>query len=99
MQRRPASVTPADYVTAAEVAALLGLSGAHAFLARRLDLEDARGFPPPVPWSRCPLKWRREDVAAWVDGLAGVPSAALDAFPAPGDAARRAVMMQHARKS
>lgn len=88
---------PRLFVSAAEVAHLLGISSATAFLARRSDLEGRLGFPSPVPWQRRPLLWRRESVERWVDGLGEVPSAALQLVPDQADAARRVVMLHMAR--
>lgn len=54
------------FITSGEVAQLLELPSANAFLARRADLEDA-GFPTPCAWSARPMRWRAELVRAWID--------------------------------
>jgi hypothetical protein len=63
-----------DFIPAAMVAQLLDLPNAEAFLYRREALED-QGFPLPVSWSRRPLKWRTDQVAAWINRQ-GLPRAA-----------------------
>lgn len=63
-----------DFIDAGDVARLLDLPSADAFLARRAALED-QGFPLPCPWSRRPLKWRADQVLAWRDRQ-GLPRAA-----------------------
>lgn len=62
------------FITAARVAQLLDMASADAFLAQRPRLED-QGFPLPLPWSRRPLKWRADQVRAWIDRQ-GLPRAA-----------------------
>jgi hypothetical protein len=54
------------FITSAEVAQLLELPSANAFLARRPALEEL-GFPLPCAWSARPLRWRAELVRAWID--------------------------------
>jgi hypothetical protein len=87
------------YIGAAEVAALLELPGPRSFLERRERLEREEGFPPPAPWARSPLKWRREDVLAWRDVRRQVAAVAPAAGPVRGDVARRVVMLQNARRA
>jgi hypothetical protein len=55
-----------DFLNSAQVAQLLDLPSPAAFLARRDELEDM-GFPLPCPWSLRPLKWRADQVRAWID--------------------------------
>lgn len=55
------------FVRSAAVARLLGLSDASAFLARRGWMERAQLFPLPMPHSRRPLLWKRDEVLAWID--------------------------------
>lgn len=65
------------FVDATAVAQMLGLPDADAFLRRRIQLEDAHGFPLSLPHWRRPLKYRREDVQAWLDRQ-GKPKAEAD---------------------
>lgn len=60
------------FTDAAGVARLLGLPDAAAFLRRRDRLEDEDLFPLPMPTSRRPLLWKRDEVQAWVD-IRGLP--------------------------
>ena len=53
------------FITSAQVAGLLDLPSANAFLARRDALEEM-GFPLPCPWSSRPLKWRADLVQGWI---------------------------------
>lgn len=85
------------FIDAAEVAAALELPDRAAFLRVRDRLESDHGFPPPLPWTRAPLKWRRADVIAWRDGLHAAPDLTPATGPARGDTARRVVMLHHAR--
>lgn len=57
-----------DFITSAQVAGLLDLPSANAFLARRDALEEL-GFPPPCPWSARPLKWRADLVQNWIEAI------------------------------
>jgi predicted DNA-binding transcriptional regulator AlpA len=59
------------FIATAEVAQLLGLSGGN-FLRVRPRLEDEAGFPEPMPHSRRPLRWRRDQVLSWIEGQ-GLP--------------------------
>lgn len=61
------------FLNSGEVAQLLDLPSANAFLARRAQLEDL-GFPLPCAWSARPLRWRAEQVRAWIDRQ-GLPRA------------------------
>ena len=88
-------MTGPSYIDAAAVAGLMELDGAAAFQRRRAELEARHGFPPPVPWSRRPMKWRASDVEAWI---AGARFASGEAAGGP-DAARRVVMLHRARAS
>jgi len=65
-------MTP-TYISSATVAVMIGLDTANAFLTRRKGLERQHGFPLPMPHSRRPLIWRREQIADWV-GRQGVPA-------------------------
>lgn len=59
-------MTPPSFINSAQVATLLDLPSANAFLARRADLEE-KGFPLPCPWISRPLKWRADLVQGWID--------------------------------
>lgn len=59
--------TPPIFVDTAEVADLLGLPSAAAFLTRRVELEDSAGFPMSLPHWKRPLKYRRDQVLAWLE--------------------------------
>lgn len=59
------------FVTTAEVAQLLGMSDA-GFLRQRERLEDTTGFPLPMPMSRRPMRWRRDQVEHWIEAQ-GIP--------------------------
>ena len=59
------------FITSAEVAGMLGIS-APSFMRVRPRLEDEDGFPEPMPHCRRPLRWRRDQVEAWIDGQ-GLP--------------------------
>lgn len=54
-----------SFITTRQVADLIGLS-ANTFLRHRERLERDEGFPEPMPTSRHPLRWRRDQVEAWV---------------------------------
>ncbi len=64
------------FIDAIEIAELLEFDNKLMFLNRRKDME-AEGFPHPVSFIRKPLRWRRDDVLAWRDGigrtLPGIP--------------------------
>ena len=53
------------FITAGDVAALLGFPSAHGFLSRRVVLED-QGFPTRISWCDRPFKWRRSLVESWI---------------------------------
>lgn len=59
------------FITSADIAQALALPSANAFLARRADLE-AKGFPLPCSWSARPMRWRADQVHAWI-ALQGLP--------------------------
>ena len=85
------------FLTAAEVAPLIGYASANAFLCARERLEEGEGFPPPIlQRAVVPFRWRRDEVIAW----ANRPPAPVEGVPrmAAADlAADRAVMMRMAR--
>lgn len=90
-------MTGRTFITAAEVAELLEFPKATSFLGRRLALERDHGFPPPVCFTRSPLKWRRSDVVRWIDGTYQPPDIA-GAARLDGDANRRVLLLQEARR-
>jgi hypothetical protein len=67
-------MTIATFIDAKEVAQLLGLPDAAAFMRRRIYLEDFNGFPLPVPHWKRPVKYRADQVQHWLDGQ-GLPRA------------------------
>ena len=94
-------MTTRPFLTAAEVAQLLGLPDAAAFLRRRADLEGAAGFPAPMPWTlwRRTRSWRADQVQAWLarQGEPGPPSD--PAHLPPGVAALAAIRLQRMARS
>lgn len=54
------------FIPAEDVARLIGYRTAHTFLMHRTRLERDEGFPPPLPTSRRPLLWRRDEVEGWI---------------------------------
>lgn len=54
------------FVTRTEVADRLGITPA-TFDRRRPELEDEEGFPLPMPQSRRPLLWRRDQLELWIE--------------------------------
>ena len=54
------------FLTADELAPLIGLPCAGAFLRRRAMMERDQDFPLPLPHCRRPLLWRRDQVQAWL---------------------------------
>jgi len=63
MQSGP--IIPA-FSTSDRVAQLVGLHDADAFLRQRKRLELEHLFPLPMPTSHRPLRWRSDEVIAWV---------------------------------
>lgn len=54
------------FITATQIAALLQLRDANAFLAKRATLVADHQFPEPMAFSARPLLWRTDQVTAWV---------------------------------
>lgn len=54
------------FLTSAHVAGVIGLDDADAFLRQRPRLETEHLFPLPLPVSRRPLRWRADEVLAWL---------------------------------
>lgn len=74
------------FITAAGVAAQLGLDDAGAFLRRRARLEQDNLFPPPMPHCARPLRWKADEVAAWIDRQGNAPLAGEIITPAMAQA-------------
>ena len=68
-------MTRPAFIPAPEVARLLGLPDAAAFLRRRAGLQDHHAFPPPMPTSVRPLLWKADEVQAWADRFGNAPVA------------------------
>ena len=80
------------FIDATEIAQLLEFDTKMMFLHRRKDME-AEGFPRPVSFIRKPLRWRRDDVLAWRDGI----GRSLPGIPAPQTPSdNRKIVMLHA---
>ena len=70
------------------VAQLLGLTP-DALRRRRRVLEADHGFPPPLNWSARPLRWRVDQVRAWLDRQGTTPPSPPPAPSAPILSTRR----------
>jgi predicted DNA-binding transcriptional regulator AlpA len=81
------------FLISAEVAGLLDLTR-HTFLLRRETLIDQHGFPEPMPHSASPLRWRRDQVEAWI-AQAGMPRA----VPAERPRGPNVYLMEEARRA
>jgi predicted DNA-binding transcriptional regulator AlpA len=81
--------------TADEVAEYLGFRCKETFLKGRDAMEALMGFPPPLPYLARPLRWRSDQIEAWLENQ-GTPEADGDNVVDLG--ARRA-MMQAARSA
>lgn len=55
------------FITADAVAEMIGAASTQAFMRQRTELETEHGFPLPMPSARRPLRWRRDQVAAWIE--------------------------------
>ncbi len=55
------------FITATQLANMLGLDRAATFLRRRATLERETLFPAPMPTTARPLRWRRDEVMAWIE--------------------------------
>lgn len=71
------------FITAATVAELTGFASAPEFLRHRARLERDHLFPLPMPTCARPLRWRRDEVTAWV-ARQGLPAAPAPLLPPPG---------------
>lgn len=85
-------MTQSIFVDATQIATLLELDTKTMFLQRRKDME-AEGFPRPVSFISKPMRWRRDDVLTWRDGIGRT----LPGIPAPMTPSdNRKVVMLHA---
>lgn len=62
----PETRTICPFITSGHVAQLLGLDDAAAFMRQRARLETDHLFPYPMPTSRRPLRWKSDEVQAWI---------------------------------
>ena len=81
------------FITAPEVAELIGISR-YSFLRNRADYERALGFPAPMPHCQSPLKWRADQVTAWIEAQGQPGRAQL-----PAGAGPNVVLMAEARRA
>ena len=54
------------FMTARQVAALVGYENAAAFYRARARLEQDHGFPLPLPTALRNMRWRRDAVECWL---------------------------------
>lgn len=54
------------FITARQVAALMGLDNAQAFYRQRDRLETDHAFPLPMPTLRRKMLWRRDCIECWL---------------------------------
>lgn len=84
------------FLTSDLVAGVIGLPDGAAFLRQRDRLERENLFPLPMPTSRRPLRWRQDEVAAWVARMGRPAGPDID----PDDIATgRVVMLEMARSA
>lgn len=71
------------FLTADQVASALGLANAKAFLRQRARLQADTLFPLPMPTQHKPLRWKADEVQAWIarHGTATPPQ--MPAAPPP----------------
>ena len=81
------------FITAPDVAGILGISY-QSFLRRRAEYEARLGFPTPMPHTSSPLKWRADQVTAWVEAQGRGARTQL-----PAGAAPNVVLMAEARRA
>jgi len=90
-------MTKRMFLTAGDVAAMLGFHGPNMFLSRRAALEEM-GFPKRIPWCQRPFKWKRSSVEDWIDAADDIASAMATAPDTmPGADPEKVVMMKKAR--
>lgn len=82
------------FLTSAHVAGVIGLDDADAFLRQRPRLETEHLFPLPLPVSRRPLRWKADEVLAWLNrqGRPMAPGATVEDI-----ASGRVVLLDMAR--
>lgn len=54
------------FIVSGQVAALIGFNSGPHFMKHRARLEDEEHFPLPLPTCARPLKWRADEVRAWL---------------------------------
>lgn len=69
------------FITSDQVAQLTGFASAAEFLRHRARLEQDHLFPLPMPTTARPLRWRADEVQAWV-ARQGLPPAPPPVIPA-----------------
>jgi hypothetical protein len=69
-----------SFLTTAQVAEHIGYPSAESFLVKRARLERDHGFPEPMPAIFRPLRWRADQVDAWL-ARQGTPRAEPDDRP------------------
>lgn len=89
-------MTAPIFIATGDVAQLLGLSDG-GFLRQRPRLEDEAGFPEPMPFARRPLRWRRDQVLAWIEGQ-GLPRDAACRIDPAAIASGQVVLLAEARR-
>lgn len=67
-------MTERKFLTAGEIAGIMGLQSAESFLARRCKLEPL-GFPKPVSWCQRPMRWRATAVHEWIEASEALEAA------------------------
>jgi len=88
-------MTMKPFITADDVAKMIGYDSTATFLRHRDGLETDRDFPTPMPTSRRPMRWRSDAVAAWL-AEQGLPRAMTAALP-PRPMGKNVVLMELAR--
>lgn len=91
-------MTDPIFIGADQVASILGLPDVNAFLRRRVELEDRHGFPLSLPYHRRPLKYRREDVVAWLAEQGRPRNKARDDIPAELLTSGKVALLAEARR-
>jgi predicted DNA-binding transcriptional regulator AlpA len=87
------------FITADDVAQLVGLVDGAAFLRQRTRLERHHDFPAPMPTSMRPMIWRRSEVVAWVQAQGRPATAARPEFHRPAHASGNVVLLEQARRA
>lgn len=86
-------MTLPPFITADQVAQIIGLDDGAAFLRQRLRLQLETLFPLPLPVQKRPMRWKRDEVQAWLDRQ-GLPVPPAPPVPV----ASNVVLLAHARK-